>query len=77
MIYTPTGRTLKVRMDKLAGAKVKASWFNPRDGKFTAIGEFANQGEREFTPPTSGENNDWVLVLDDVARSCPRPGLKP
>jgi hypothetical protein len=61
-------------MDKITGAKVKASWFNPRNGETTAIGEFANTGEREFTPPTSGENNDWVLVLDDVTQHFPKPG---
>ena len=51
-------------MNKLAAAKVQAAWFNPRAGKTTAIGEFPNSGVREFTPPTSGDNNDWVLLLD-------------
>ncbi|MBM3862089.1 MAG: hypothetical protein FJ395_20890, partial [Verrucomicrobia bacterium] len=49
-----------------------ASWFDPRTGKTTVIGEFAIAGEREFTPPTSGENNDWVLVLDDIPESRQR-----
>jgi hypothetical protein len=74
LIYSPSGRPLKVRMDKLSGAKLKASWFDPRDGKTTVIGEFANTGEREFVPPTNGENNDWVLVLDDVTQNFPKPG---
>jgi hypothetical protein len=68
MVYSPSGKPFKARMDKITGAKVKASWFNPRDGKTTAIGEFANTGEREFVPPTSGDNRDWVLVLDDAAK---------
>lgn len=67
MIYVPVGRAFKVRMDKIAGAKVKAWWFNPRDGKATAIGEFPNTGARAFTPPDLGEHLDWVLVLDDAA----------
>jgi len=66
MVYSPLGRSFRVRMDKLAGSKVRAFWFDPRTGKTTAIGEFPNTGEREFTPPTSGENNDWVLLLDNV-----------
>jgi hypothetical protein len=77
MVYSPSGRPCKVRMDKLGGAKVKASWFNPRDGKATVIGEFANTGEREFVPPTNGENNDWVLVLDNAAQKFPPPGKQP
>lgn len=75
MVYVPTGRAFKVRMNKIRGGRVKAWWFNPRDGKATLIGTFGNAGERLFTPPTPGETLDWVLVLDDVARNFPPPGL--
>ncbi len=74
MVYAPVGRSFKVRMDVIKGAKVKAWWFNPRDGKATAIGTFENKGEREFTPPDKGEMIDWVLVLDDAAKKYPAPG---
>ncbi|MEI2724626.1 MAG: glycoside hydrolase family 140 protein [Verrucomicrobiota bacterium] len=74
MVYAPVGRTFSVRMDKIAGAKVKAWWFNPRNGQATAIGTFANRGEHEFTPPDHGEMLDWVLVLDDESRKFPPPG---
>ena len=76
MVYAPVGRKFKVRMDRISGAKVKAWWFNPRDGKATTIGEFANTGEREFTPPDQGEFLDWVLVLDDAARAFSPPGQR-
>lgn len=75
MIYVPTGRPFKAQMRKLTGGKVKAWWFNPRTGKATAIGEFANTGERLFTPPDAGENLDWVLVLDDATKNYPPPGV--
>jgi hypothetical protein len=68
------GRPFRVRMEKISGAKAKAWWFNPRDGKATAIGEFANNGEREFISPNPGEDVDWVLVLDDAAKNFPSPG---
>jgi hypothetical protein len=74
MVYAPVGRSFKVHMNKITGAKVKAWWFNPRDGKAKAIGEFPNSGEREFTPPDKGEMIDWVLVLDDAAKNYPPPG---
>jgi hypothetical protein len=74
MVYVPTGRPLKVRMDKLTGGKVKAWWYNPRNGEATVIGEFPNTGEREFTATTKGENLDWVLVLDDATKKFPPPG---
>lgn len=77
MVYAPIGRGFKVRMDRITGAKVKAWWFNPRDGQATAIGDFSNTGEREFTPPDNGEMLDWVLVLDDAAKNYPPPGTHP
>jgi hypothetical protein len=74
MVYAPIGRKFSVHMDKISGPKVKAWWFNPRDGSAQAIGEFENMGEREFTPPNPGEALDWVLVLDDAAKGFPPPG---
>ena len=62
--YTYNGRNFKVNLGKISGDKVKASWYNPRDGKNSAIGEFDNQGVKEFDPPGNLKNgNDWVLVL--------------
>jgi hypothetical protein len=75
MVYAPVGRPFQVRMSAITGARVNAWWFNPRDGKATSIGELANDGEREFTPPDPGEHLDWVLVLDDASQGYPAPGV--
>jgi hypothetical protein len=74
LIYAPVGRAFKVHMDKLAGARVKAWWYNPRTGGAAEAGEFPNTGEREFVPPDKGELLDWVLVLDGAAKDFPPPG---
>lgn len=74
MVYVPTGRAFKVQMNKISGGKVRAWWYNPRNGEATPLGEFPNTGEREFTSPTKGEDLDWVLVLDDAAKNFPAPG---
>jgi hypothetical protein len=74
MVYAPIGRTFTVRMSAIRGARVRAWWFNPRDGRAASIGTFANTGEREFTPPDAGEMLDWVLVLDDEAQKYGAPG---
>ena len=74
MVYAPVGRPFKVRMDVIRGAKVKAWWFNPRDGKSTPIGDFPNAGTKKFTTPDPGEMLDWVLVLDDAAKNYAAPG---
>jgi len=76
MVYAPIGRAFKVRMDAIKGSKVKAWWYDPRNGQATAIGEFANTGEREFLPPDKGEMIDWVLVLDDASKGYPAPGAR-
>jgi hypothetical protein len=73
-VYAPAGRPFDVRMDAIAGAVVKAWWFNPRTGEATAIGTFDRSATRTFTPPDRGEMIDWVLVLDDASKNYPPPG---
>jgi hypothetical protein len=74
MVYVPAGRPFSVRMDVIAGAKVKAWWFDPRSGRAVDAGTYGNSGDKAFTPPEAGELLDWVLVLDDAARNYPPPG---
>lgn len=65
LIYTPTGKPLRVRLDKLTGKEVKAWWFDPRTGMFSNVGQFTKDDEHEFSPVGQpGVGNDWVLVLD-------------
>jgi hypothetical protein len=64
-IYTYNGRLIKVQMGKIAGAKVKASWFSPRDGSTQQISVVDNKGVQSFDPPGDKQDgNDWVLVLE-------------
>ncbi len=76
MVYAPAGRPFRVRMTAVRGPRLNAWWFDPRDGKATAIGEFPTEGERTFAPPTAGEALDWVLVLDDAAAGFGPPGAR-
>ena len=76
MVYAPVGRAFAVRMNAIAGTRVKAWWFDPRTGAAATIGTFANAGERTFTPPDAGETLDWVLVLDDESKRYPPPGRR-
>jgi hypothetical protein len=73
--YTYTGRPIRVYLGAIAGSRVRAWWYNPRDGSAAEIGVFANGGSRRFVP--RGEHapgNDWVLVLDDEAAGFAAPG---
>ena len=74
-VYSGQGRPIRVKLGAISGDRVRASWFNPRDGAVTPIGTFDNRGEREFACPSlGGLGSDWVLVLDDAARDFPPPG---
>jgi hypothetical protein len=75
-VYIPTGNKIIIKMGIISGEKVNTSWFNPRNGELTQIGEFDNKGERSFEVPgmskelpwlKSGRGCDWVLILNDVS----------
>lgn len=64
-IYDYTGKPFELRMGKISGARVKASWYNPRNGNKKLIGRYVNKGFRKFDPPgEQRDGNDWVLVLE-------------
>ena len=61
-------------MTKIKCRQAIAYWFNPRHGASTEIGAYPCSGTREFSPPSEGVDQDWVLVLDDTAHRFPIPG---
>ena len=69
--YLPFGHRIGVHMDKLAATRIKALWYDPREGTWSGIGEYTNRGIREFVPPSNGDHNDWLLVLEDQTRKYP------
>ena len=62
---------MSVALDKLSGKKVKAQWYDPRKGTWSPIGEFDRSGIRKFEAPSTGEKDDWVLVLEDAMKKFP------
>ncbi len=75
MVYSEQGEPFEIDLKKLSGEKLKAWWFDVRNGKSLKIGEFSNtKDSRLFCPPTKGKGNDWVLVVDDASYHFPEPG---
>ncbi|QNL52511.1 glycoside hydrolase family 140 protein [Olivibacter sp. SDN3] len=67
LIYTYNGGTIKVNINKLSANKLKVSWFDPRNGEYTPMGEVSNEGIQAFEAPGGEqEGNDWVLVLETI-----------
>jgi hypothetical protein len=73
LAYSGRGLRFVVDLERLSGSTLKGHWFDPRTGRTTTIGEFPRSGAREFTPPTSGDDNDWVLILDDPSKGYRTP----
>lgn len=83
MVYSTMGEPFTVDLTALSGDRMRAWWYSPRDGRCydaqlrptdSPFETIDRQGRREFKPPTSGLNQDWVLVLDDTQRQFPTPG---
>ena len=65
MIYTYTGKTIKVDLSKLDFTVSRVSWFDPSygDGPVNAVN--GKKKIREFKPPPGRANGkDWVLILE-------------
>ena len=68
MIYLPVGKTITIGTTNLP-QKITAWWFNPKDGHAQKINDVKKENTMQFTPPTLGQENDWVLVIDDATKS--------
>jgi hypothetical protein len=73
-VYLPQGGAVTIKSGILSGKKMRAWWFNPRNGQAQKILEYRNRGPQTFTAPgAGGRGNDWILVLDDTSQRTP-PG---
>jgi hypothetical protein len=73
-VYLPLGGGVAVDLEGLSGSRFKTWWYDPRRGEASPAGSVDRRGVREFTAPTEGRGNDWVLVLDDESAGFPSPG---
>lgn len=75
MIYLPQGQTVTVDLSRIKGARAVGWWFNPRDGVAVKIQEpLLTAQTLPFVPPTHGEGQDWVLILDSETMHFGAPG---
>jgi hypothetical protein len=73
-VYAASGQPFTLDLGKLSGGEVEAHWYDPRLGTAEGIGRVETGRASAFTPPSAGEGQDWVLVLDDPARGFAPPG---
>lgn len=75
-IYSAQGKKFVVATGKISGNDLMGTWYNPRNGEKTEIGRFPKKDQQEFTPPTTGYGQDWVLVLDDASKNYSFPDTR-
>jgi hypothetical protein len=74
MVYSASGKAFTVDTSKLTGRQLKSWWWDPRSGQSSPGPAVARTGKPEtFRPPSTGDGQDWVLVLDDAAKKFARP----
>ncbi len=66
LVYSEAGKGFTLSTSALIGKKISFCWLDPRNGQYSQKNVVINNGSADFTPPTSGIGNDWVLVLDAV-----------
>lgn len=66
MIYIPVGQAITINTSFINSEKLNAWWFNPRTAESIRIGIIANKSIMDFTTPTIGFENDWVLIIDNA-----------
>ncbi len=71
LTYTPRGKPFTVDLAVLRARSILARWYDPKNGEWIAIEEFHGKKNQTFTPPSRGDQDDWVLVLEDAVRNYP------
>ena len=65
MVYLGSQASFSINTNKLAAAKVRARWIDPRTGDATGAGSFTNTGVQSFSTPSGWE--DALLILEPSA----------
>ncbi len=73
MIYFPTGKTISLDLSSLK-ENLTSWWYDPRTGNAFKSKDLKSSSNYKITPPTQGMGQDWVLVLDEAAKTYRAPG---
>lgn len=75
MIYIPVGKSITLDLS-LFSKQIVVWWFNPKNASVQKVGNMENKKKMEFISPTIGPGQDWVLIIDDAAKSYAAPATQ-
>ncbi|MCY7349085.1 MAG: glycoside hydrolase family 140 protein, partial [Cytophagaceae bacterium] len=61
--YITDGHPITLDLSGLTGKQLSGFWFDPRTGARQPLDKLTRQTNNPFTPPTTGPEKDWVLVV--------------
>lgn len=64
LFYAPNGMDIAVDLDQMEAGLITAKWFSPRTGETADIGRLQACGQKVFSPPARGRDQDRVLCLE-------------
>lgn len=73
-VYSSYGKRFRV-FNSIAAKQLKAYWYDPRTGKCKDAGLHVGVEWIDFSPPSSGYGQDWVLILDDASKNFKQPSF--
>jgi hypothetical protein len=67
VVYSPRGEPFTLDLGKLTAPMHAQAWYDPRYGATYLFRTEQSQGIQTFVPPSSGEGQDWVLLLQPAS----------
>ena len=66
MAYSAKGEPFTLNLDSLADNHISEKWFDPRYGTFFNLHNSTTLSVKTYTPPSSGNGNDWLLIVEVI-----------
>ncbi|HET9434071.1 MAG TPA: glycoside hydrolase family 140 protein, partial [Chitinophagaceae bacterium] len=74
MIYFPTTKGLTLNLSFLPATQIRIWWYHPGKGQAGKPELMQKFTTMIFTPPSTGTETDWVLIIDDASKKFSEPG---
>ncbi|MFC4870457.1 DUF4038 domain-containing protein [Negadavirga shengliensis] len=75
LAYSPAGRSIHMKSDRLVPGQYPTFWFNPKQGTVSAAGIWDNEKNKKFKVPD--KTKDWLLLILSEDKNeqwqCPFP----